>query len=52
MKQDLIGDMIGYMKYGGAVYENDPEYHLTNASTRLLGAISRDCSADTQYNPQ
>jgi RHS repeat-associated protein len=25
---------------------------LTNVSTRPLGAIGRDCSADTQYNPQ
>jgi hypothetical protein len=25
---------------------------LTNVSTRLLGAIIRDCSADTQYNPR
>jgi hypothetical protein len=26
LKQDLIDDMIEYMKYGGAVDENDPEY--------------------------
>ena len=27
MKQDLIDGMIEYMKYGGAVDENDPEYN-------------------------
>ena len=26
VKRDLIDGMIGYMKYGGAVDENDPEY--------------------------
>jgi hypothetical protein len=26
VKQDLIDDVIEYMKYGGAVDENDPEY--------------------------
>ena len=27
VKQDLIDEMIEYMKYGGAVDENDPEYN-------------------------
>jgi hypothetical protein len=27
MKQGLIDEMIEYMKYGGAVDENDPEYN-------------------------
>src|SRR5215470_16458277 len=27
VKQDLIDEMIQYMKYGGAVDENDPEYN-------------------------
>jgi len=26
VKRDLIDGMIGYMKYGGAVDENDPDY--------------------------
>jgi hypothetical protein len=27
VKRDLIDEMIEYMKYGGAVDENDPEYN-------------------------
>ena len=27
VKRDLIDDVIEYMKYGGAVDENDPEYN-------------------------
>jgi len=58
MKQDLIDGMIEYMKYGGAVDENDPEYNpefdagYTQKHVDRLSEIIDDFLASLEKTPE
>ena len=58
MKQDLIDGMIEYMKYGGAVDENDPEYDpefdagYTQKHVDRLSEIIDDFLASLEKTPE
>jgi hypothetical protein len=58
MKQDLIDGMIEYMKYGGAVDENNPEYNpefdagYTQKHVDRLSEIIDDFLASLERTPE
>jgi hypothetical protein len=58
VKRDLIDEMIEYMKYGGAVDENDPEYNpefdagYTQKHVDRLSEIIDDFLASLEKTPE
>jgi hypothetical protein len=58
VKKDLIDDVIEYMKYGGAVDENDPEYDpefdagYTQKHVDRLSEIINDFLASLEKTPE